>query len=196
MKTSMKYLLVVAVLFSNLYFAQNAKAQALARAFHDPHLPSRSSSYRISQWHKKKNLTINKYHIGEDRNRGACDDDYGDNVYTIANGRVTYAQYVDRTWGNVVIIRHILPDRSVVNSLYGHLSFIDTRVGWNVRLGGIIGRVGNAIGIGNRLSCAHLHLEIRTNRSLERVPGRGYASSLNDPIWRSHVKPSDFIRDH
>ena len=196
----MKYLLVVAVLFSNLYFSQSTGAQAFADAFDEPLHPS--ALYKIDQRHKdeycskacKAGKESLKYHIGEDRNKkhnGNCDIDFGDNVYSIANGYVSYAEHAGPTWGNVVIILHVLPDLTVVNSMYAHLSSIDTAVTRHVSIRHPIGKVGK---VGT--DCAHLHFEIRTSGHLGRVPGRGYASSRNDPIYNHHAVPSDFIRDH
>ena len=187
MKISFSFALLAAVLF----FSQNVYAFTYAYTFHDPLLPS--SSYRIDQDFREYNSGFGKYHLGEDRNRGSCNADYGDNVYSVANGLVRYAQNAGTTWGNVVIIRYILPDNSVVNFLYGHLKTITVSVGQEVSGGQKIGEVGDANGY---YDCAHLHLEARTDRSLETIPGPGYLSGLSDPLWNKYTDPSDFIANH
>jgi len=186
-----KFLLAFVLMLASLCLSLNAQAFDYAYAFHDPLLPS--SSYRVDQDFAEYNSYYGKYHLGEDRNRGTCDDDYGDNVYSVANGRVMYAQNAGTSWGNVVIIRHILPDITVVNTLYGHLKTINVSVSQDVSLGQKIGELGDA---GGYYNCAHLHLELRTDRSLETVPGSGYLSSLSDPLWDDYEDPSDFIANH
>ncbi len=189
----MKRLIFVLAVLMAVLLSTNAYAFSYAYAFHDPLLPS--YLYRIDQDHKEYNSDFNKYHIGEDRNRinlPYCSDDYGDEVYSIANGLVTYAQNAGSGWGNVVIIRHIRPDLTRVHSLYGHLSSVFVSVGDEVNIGQQIGEMGDA---GGYYQCAHLHLELRTDRTLEQSPGSGYAY-WNDPIWGSHTDPSDFIANY
>lgn len=186
----MKKLALLLAGFLSVFFSTGAFAFQYAYAFHDPLLPS--SSYRVDQDHKQYNSTYGKYHIGEDRNRGSCDDDDGDAVYSIANGLVTYAQNAGASWGNVVIIRHIRPDLTRVHSLYGHLKNSYVAAGQEVTIGQQIGEVGDAAGY---YPCAHLHLELRTDRTLEQSPGSGYAY-WSDPIWSSHTDPSDFIANY
>lgn len=176
--------------FLGVFFSASASAFQYAYAFHDPLFPT--SSYRVEQDHKEYNSTYGKYHIGEDRNRGSCNDDDGDAVYSIANGLVTYAQNAGSSWGNVVIIRHIRTDFTRVHSLYGHLKNVYVSAGQEMTIGQQIGQVGNA---GGYYPCAHLHLELRTDRTLEQDPGAGYAY-WSDPIWNSHTDPSEFIANY
>jgi murein DD-endopeptidase MepM/ murein hydrolase activator NlpD len=79
---------------------------------------------------------------------------YGDNVFAVAPGKVAYA---DRFmgYGNLVLIDHL----DGYYSLYGHLSEILVRVGDEVSVGRIIGRVGES----GSLSGPMLHFELRKN---------------------------------
>ncbi|MFC1720952.1 peptidoglycan DD-metalloendopeptidase family protein [Patescibacteria group bacterium] len=181
------------VVLVSLSVSTSAFAFQYAYAFHDPLMPS--SAYRIDQDHKEYNSAYGKYHIGEDRNRinvQECGDDAGDAVYSIANGRVMYAQNAGPSWGNVIIVRHILHDMTRVHSMYAHLQDSYASVGQEVSVGQQIGSIGDA---GGYYPCAHLHFELRTDRTLEKIPGSGYAY-WGDPIWNSHTDPSDFISSH
>jgi len=179
---------LLGALLITICFNQVAQAFVFAYEAGDPLLPA--GSYHISQYFGQYNSDFSKYHLGEDRNRGTCNDDYGDNVYSIANGTVTYAQNAGSSWGNVVIVQHILlPSFTAVNSLYGHLDSINVYVGQDVSIGQKIGEMGDADGY---YDCAHLHFEIRNNSSLNTTPGPGYAT-WSDPLWYYYEDPSDFI---
>ncbi len=189
----MKKIVQSFVLVLGMLASVNAFAFTYAYAFHDPLFPT--YLYSVTQDHKEYNSAIGKYHIGEDRSRNNtsnCDDDIGDAVYSVANGLVTYAQDGGTGWGNVVIVRHILPDLTRVHSLYGHLNNFNVSVGQEVVIGQQIGQMGDA----NGLYCAHLHFELRTDRALEKSPGFGYAYTLGDPIWNSHTDPSQFLSNN
>jgi Membrane proteins related to metalloendopeptidases len=124
-------------------------------------------------------------HLGEDWNKNSGGNtDCGEPVFSIADGVVVYAQHAGAGWGNVIIIEHLLPDGSRVESLYGHLERIEKNSG-EVRKGELIGAVGNADG---KYLC-HLHFEIRTEDSPMRgQPGAGYSTDR-----RGWVDPSEFI---
>ena len=104
-------------------------------------------------------------HLGEDWNgNGGGNSDWGDPVYSIGMGLVTYAADAKGRWGKVVIVRHAFrePKSGKVlccQTLYGHLDKI------TVRLGQIVGRgtqVGT-IGTNNGMFTAHLHAELHFN---------------------------------
>ncbi|MEJ7712622.1 MAG: M23 family metallopeptidase [Pyrinomonadaceae bacterium] len=106
---------------------------------------------------------------GEDWNRGpiALADDYGDAVYTVANGEVIFAQSNvpipgrPYPWGKVIIVRHILPDGTQVESQYAHLKDMYVTAGTVVTRGQAIGTIGDAEGT----YVPHLHFEIRYSNS-------------------------------
>lgn len=100
-------------------------------------------------------------HLGEDWNGvGGGDTDLGDPVTCVGNGIVVFAEDYKRGWGNVVIIRHAYLDGGAlkyVDSLYGHLQEIKTRLGAHVARGELIGTIGG----NNGMYPAHLHFEMR-----------------------------------
>lgn len=89
----------------------------------------------------------------------------GTRVGSIASGRVEFAGWTNG-YGNTVIVDHPGP----LDSMYGHLSGIDTYAGERVHAGEQIGRVGTT-GISTG---PHLHLETRvhgvTQDPLIRIP--------------------------
>lgn len=129
-------------------------------------------------------------HLGEDWNRiingqsGSADT--GEPIYAIANGEVIYSKSLgayNNGWGNSVILRHTLPDGSVVYSQYNHLDSVS--VGSNVSIGEQIGTMGNT---GNSTD-AHLHFEIHT-LGLDGL-NAGYSSNTT-----GYLDPTDFINEH
>lgn len=77
---------------------------------------------------------------------------YGENVYSVVQGRVVYAgKFIG--YGNLVVIDH----KDGFYSLYGHLSEILVKVGDEIPAGRIIGRVGES----GSLSGPMLHFELR-----------------------------------
>ncbi len=77
----------------------------------------------------------------------------GDYVYAADNGVVVYAGGISGGYGNMVMIDH----GNGYQTLYAHLSSINTRCGASVYQGGVIGYAGST---GNSTG-AHLHFEVR-----------------------------------
>lgn len=131
---------------------------------------------------------VNKYHPGEDWN-GWCDD-YGDPVYSIADGMV-YA-VVDSTtdpsalkW---VTVTHRLPDGKQIRINYLHLSKTSVVVGNPVAKGEKIGEIGNS----GHSTGAHLMWEIHTD--LNYTP-HGYVAPLTITTALEHTSPTLFVSD-
>jgi murein DD-endopeptidase MepM/ murein hydrolase activator NlpD len=78
----------------------------------------------------------------------------GDAVKCTANGKVIYAGWAGG-YGNCIRIAHA----NYFETVYGHLSKINIKVGQLVSVGDIIGEVGST----GRSTAAHLHYEIRRN---------------------------------
>ncbi|QKJ31833.1 peptidoglycan DD-metalloendopeptidase family protein [Mucilaginibacter mali] len=78
----------------------------------------------------------------------------GDAVKCTANGTVVYAGWFGG-YGNCVRIQHI----NSLETLYGHLSRIDVKVGQKVEMGDVVGRVGST----GHSTGTHLHYEVRKN---------------------------------
>lgn len=77
---------------------------------------------------------------------------YGEQVYSVAQGKIVYAGKF-MGYGNLILIDH----QDGFYSLYGHLSEILVKVGEEVPAGRIIGRVGES----GSLSGPMLHFELR-----------------------------------
>ncbi|MDE0569331.1 MAG: M23 family metallopeptidase [Verrucomicrobiales bacterium] len=125
-------------------------------------------------------------HLADDLNGiGGMNTDLGDNIFAVAAGRVIYAADAGESWGNVVIIEHVVGEsrpRKMLQSVYAHLGKFFVASGALVQRGDIIGEVGNA----NGRYPAHLHFEMRESDIAD--PGEGYSKyKLN------RVNPSDTI---
>ena len=129
----------------------------------------------------------NKLHLGEDWNgEGGGDTDCGEPVYAVSKGTIVYAEDAGSGWGNVIIIRHDLPDGTQVESLYGHLQSM-TKTSGTVERREQIGTIGK-----DGWKSCHLHFEIRfSNCPSWGTPGPGY--SYDTTGW---TDPSDFINAH
>lgn len=142
-------------------------------------------------WYSRQNLHTNR-HLGEDWNLEAGND-CGQPIYAIADGLVIYSENPNATWGNVVIIRHLLPDGSQIESLYAHLENRDKiAYGTAVAGGQLIGRLGDGgdpCGDGSPYG-AHLHLELRTPTAKHwGSVGTGYSTETEGVL-----APTAFIR--
>ncbi len=129
------------------------------------------------------------WHTGEDWNgvRGG-DSDLGYGVHAVANGVVVASDYFVPSWGNVVLIRHELPNGDQVWSQYAHLLERRAVLGDFVERGELIGSIGK--GHNNRYP-AHLHFEIRRRDLAPDTWGLSRAQVLN---W--YVHPTEFIKAH
>jgi murein DD-endopeptidase MepM/ murein hydrolase activator NlpD len=78
----------------------------------------------------------------------------GDAVKCTANGTIVFAGWFGG-YGNCVRIQHI----NSLETLYGHLSHIDVKVGQKVSAGDIVGEVGST----GHSTGTHLHYEVRKN---------------------------------
>jgi len=139
---------------------------------------------------------LDRYHIGEDFNVGSGNNDLGFPARTIAAGRVVYTGYVYSGLGNIIIIRHRLPDGSEVYSRYAHLNEIFVAGGQTVRLGETIGTIGRT-GRGNDPDFyAHLHLDLAYAETYERymvtTPGY-YPNESREVIEQYFLDLLDFV---
>jgi murein DD-endopeptidase MepM/ murein hydrolase activator NlpD len=133
-------------------------------------------------------------HTGEDWNGGGGGDtDLGQDVMTVANGRVVFAENCGRLWGNVVIIEHVFyenHERRKIRSLYAHLQTIKVRRGEEVKKRQLIATVGQDP---DKTFKAHLHLELRWDETL--APTYWPSSDGKDEQWmrQRYAEPSAFI---
>jgi hypothetical protein len=130
------------------------------------------------------------WHPGEDWNgRGGGDTDLGAPVYAIANGRVAWADYNPKSWGNVVLLEHALPDGTRVWSQYAHLKQLLVTAGQKVSRGQQLGTIGKGA---NDVYPAHLHFEIRRNKL---SPGSwGPIVSDRNQVLANYYYPTEFIK--
>lgn len=130
-----------------------------------------------------------QWHTGEDWN-GACygDTDRNQPVYATSLGRVVYAGYIPKGWGNVVLVAHRLPTGEIIYTQYAHLERIDVSSGIQVNRRQPIGTIGK--GPENKYP-AHLHFEVR------RI-AVGVGNWPNDPekIKEQYYDPTDRKRDN
>lgn len=133
------------------------------------------------------------YHLGEDWNFESKAD-LGAPVYAVADGTVIWAGSGGSGWGNVVIIKHPLPNGEhggFVTSMYGHLGNLSVFKNSSVSIGDPIGVIGSPETISTG---SHLHLEIRAGTNPDAlVVGAGYSETPRPLGW---LDPTDFINDH
>ncbi len=129
-----------------------------------------------------------KYHAGEDWGMRNVSN-FGQPVYSIGHGQVTYAQ--PNGWGldkGVIVIRHVFPTGRYILSFYGHLDppSVDIKTGDCVERGDKIGKIGRP------RTPPHLHFEIRLH--LPNSTGHGYWSV--DPTLAGWLPPSQTIHEY
>lgn len=167
-----------------------AEAIAVADGFDYPVGKTGSATQKRDSdgWYNAQDFTENQ-HLAEDWNGdGGGNSDCGEPVYAAARGVVIMAENVLLGWGNVVIVRHRLPDGSQVETQYAHLKEIKVKAGDKVERRRLIGTVGDGEG---RFLC-HLHFEIRTPECRDwGAAGAGYSADTKG--W---LDPSDFIDAH
>ena len=123
-------------------------------------------------------------HLGEDWNGdGGGNTDYGDSVFSIANGQITFAKNIKGGWGKVIIIKHFFKGK-FHESLYAHCSNIAVEKGGWVKRGDYIGNIGDCDG----KYLAHLHFELRD--SINMPIGGGYSDNN-----KGYLNPSKFIKN-
>lgn len=126
------------------------------------------------------------YHLGDDWNGvGGGNTDLGDNIYSIADGYVVFAENISGGWGNVIRIVHYLENGTQVESLYAHCDAIFISKGDVVTKGQKIGTIGTNDG----QYLAHLHFEIRNEIGLPI--GGGYS-----PETKGYLDPTKFIKNN
>lgn len=124
-------------------------------------------------------------HLGEDWNGPhGGNTDLGEPFFAIGDGVVVTSKNYGGGWGNVIIVRHTLPNGIEIESLYGHAHERFVKEGDTVKAGQTIGTIGN----NNGMYYAHLHFEIRTAVGLG--PRGGYGWSRD-----GYMNPRKFFKD-
>lgn len=133
----------------------------------------------------------NIWHAGEDWGVAA-----NTQVKAVADGTVVFADPNYSYPGHVVIIKHTLPDGSIVYSMYGHLGsmYVSTASTNNTVV------KGQSIGtVLNQGSNSHLHWEMRTFEDGSTIcsrsgkPGPGYTYP-DRPGTKGYLNPSEYVR--
>jgi len=166
------------------------------------------------------------YHTGADLNLpGTSGADQGKEIYSIAEGIVTYAGRAG-SWGNIIVVKHpaakvALPEGKFQNlpvySRYGHVDDqIQVRVGQEIKRGQLVGFIGLPA---NQISGWHLHFDICYTDLLKRRPAhwpnmdtinslryagdrrdtRAYKSSqaaIMREVLNNYIDPLLFIREN
>ena len=144
--------------------------------------PNAKSYYKARNFGEKK-------HLGEDWNHvNGGNSDYGDPVFSIANGVVVFSENVCCGWGKVIRVVHKVendPEQEYVESIYAHLKDINVHVGEMIRKGQTIGTIGTA----NGQYSAHLHLELRNFLGMSLGPG------YSDDTF-GYLVPTEYINRH
>ena len=127
---------------------------------------------------------------------GPSASDLGQPVHAVASGKVAYADFGGRLFGNVVMIDHVFyenAEKRTIRSVYVHLHEIQVRSGELIKRRQVIGTVGQDP---EKLFAPHLHLEFRWDRSLS--PTFWPSSNGKDLDWvkRHYTDPSAFIKAH
>ena len=182
------WMLALAYAWAGGALAQAAPQVYLADGFDFPVGKPNAEGY-----YKARGLRLRPpQHFGEDWNgRSGGDTDYGDPVYAIADGIVTFADNVHVGWGNVILTRHAYRDPATgqlkfIDTLNGHLSRIMVTIGQAVKRGQQIGAIGSNFG----MYPAHLHFEMRHDITI------GMQRS-NVPADMTHwADPTEFINQH
>lgn len=136
-------------------------------------------------------------HTGEDiSGTGPPASDLGQEVHAVANGKVAFADFCGKLWGNVVMIDHVFyenNEKKQIRSVYAHLRDIKVQAGAQVQRRKVIGTVGQDP---DKLFAPHLHLELRWDETLSAT----YWPSSNgkDVAWvkQHYTDPSAFINSH
>jgi murein DD-endopeptidase MepM/ murein hydrolase activator NlpD len=138
-------------------------------------------------WYNAQDLGENN-HLGEDWNgEEGGNSDCGLPVYAASKGLIFFAGEAGPGWGKVIILRHRLPDGTLVETLYAHLQSF-ARTSGEVDRREKIASVGDA----DRAYPCHLHFELRfSDCPAWGSTGPGY--SHNRTGW---ADPSDYIDAH
>ena len=125
-------------------------------------------------------------HLGDDWNAvTGGNSDLGNPIYAIADGYVSEVKNYGGGWGNVIRLRHRLPNKTELESLYAHCDTILAKPNSWVKKGVKIATIGNA----NGAYLAHLHFEIRDKVGLPIGPG--YSSDT-----KGYLNPTKFIKEN
>lgn len=147
-------------------------------------------------WYNAQDFKKNN-HLGEDWNaESGGNSDCGKPVYAASKGLVIYSNNAGYGWGRITIVRHLLPDSTLVETLYGHLGEQLKKRGDTVERREQLGTIGDGADPcgDNSPYYAHLHFELRIKSCpVWGESGTGYGTGDSFEGW---VDPSEFIDQH
>jgi hypothetical protein len=161
--------------------------------YHSPDGRTHKGWYLAARFGERYSLGI---HTGEDWNgRGGGDTDLGQPVYSVARGRVLFAQEASRPFGNIVQIEHRFMENGRVETVvsqYDHLEEVHAKVGETVDRRQRIGTIGKG---SDDAFPAHLHFELRRAGMAAYAPefwpsSNGWTESR---VRELYEPPSQFI---
>lgn len=145
-------------------------------------------------WYNAQDFKKNN-HLGEDWNaESGGSSDCDEPVYAASRGLIVYAGNAGYGWGKVTIVRHLLPDSTLVETLYGHLGQQLKKRGDIVERREQLGTIGDgAEPCGdNSPYYAHLHFELR----IKDCPAWGESGAGYSSNFEGWIDPSEFIDRH
>jgi murein DD-endopeptidase MepM/ murein hydrolase activator NlpD len=136
--------------------------------------------------------TRKQFHTGDDLNLPDAQD-LNLPVRAIRQGLVTYADDGGGTWLGVVVVQHP-HDGTFTVARYAHLTGIRVRVGEQVRVGQVIGLVGDPAGRAGFEP--HLHFDLgRTGDSFLLGRATDWPGANRDAVLQHYQDPTLFMRD-
>lgn len=133
---------------------------------------------------------------GFDFPSGDGNTDSGRSVYSVANGRVVFAEHCGGLRGSVVVIEHVFYEnyeRLRVQSLYSHLDEVKVRAGEEVRRRQLI---ATALQNHDDLADARPHVELLRNETTPQIYCRSSDDKDAVPSREQYAEPSAFIASH
>jgi murein DD-endopeptidase MepM/ murein hydrolase activator NlpD len=117
-------------------------------------------------------------------------------VVAIADGTVRYLSISGLSWGSIVVLEHVLPDKTRFCSLYAHLGPVPcVALGQKVRAGQKLGSLARAFTFDNGGYFTHLHFGIHQGPYAEGQWITGYVDpkrfAKDQAGW---VDPQQFLR--
>lgn len=147
---------------------QIAEAQEACR-FNYP-VGAGDSSQPLSNNHPVGGMNLPQYgsHLGADYWSGGGCTDFGQPVYSVADGEIVEIVDALGSYLDVVVIRHDVPDLGNVYSMYGHIARDDAlSEGQRVTMRQQIGTIDNVLAY---FSPCHLHFELQNEVAYQQGP--------------------------
>ena len=114
--------------------------------------------------------------------------DAGGPIHATAAGIVVYAGY-NSSYGEMIRIKHLLPNGAVIYSQYEHMMYGSILVGYGQIV--VMGQTIGAVGATGFVTGAHLHFEIKSVDD----PGVGYTFG-NTALIMGYYEPISFVASH